>query len=466
MRTCGAENSHLPRKDRSPWGNETIRLPCTSGTRPGHGGGALVLLLLASALLASPARADVVAQFPNPCPEGEYLDQLSACAPLIRPAGGFRRADFLSDFAPFAANVLTLDQCDETELQEALASVAQAGGGIVSIPACTISVSDDIPIPSNAILRGSGPETRLVAVPGFAQHMLNVESSKNVVVQDLSLIGAANLGKGIVIRRSRNVLVERVILHAFGHSNLTFRQSQRVTLRYLQSTNAKTFHGIESKDCSPVDPDIPDEVECANAALPVGFGAPLTSDYSIHSNYIAGNGDHGLDIHASNGEVCGNSSVGNGFAAKFPDAMSVLIHHNRFESTSGIKFYNTYEIGNRWVRNIVLYRNEFSIWEGDYTLRNDAGTEGIYLLDNHYEPQDLRRAVNPADALYTCPETEDVDLVDYAFFPSQDAPDELCNATALPEPSTATLLTCALPLLYLLKRSRASKAGSSGRVLA
>jgi hypothetical protein len=414
-----------------------------------------LVVVIAIGLLAAPVRSDVVAQFPNPCPEGEYLDLQSSCAPLIVPAMGFDRADFLADFAPFATNVQTLSQCTEIELEAALDAVAQAGGGIVAIPACTISVSESFDVPSNTILRGSGPATRLVAVPGYLKHMIDVDISKNVVIQDMSLVGAAALGKGVVIRRSGNVLVERLSVESFGHSNVMFRNARLVTIRYIQSTNAKDFHGVESKDCTARDPEIPDEVECALTAYPFGHGSPFTVSFSVYSSYFSGNGSYGIDIHASSGEVAGNVSIGNTKAAKFPDAMNVVIHHNRFDSGLGLRFYNTYTIAGRWVRDIVLYRNEFLIPDGDYTLSGDTGTEDIYLLDNQYEPLDLRVVENPADEMYACAETEDVEIVNYTYFPSQTAPSELCTTTPLPEPSHPAMVAAALPLLALLARRRA-----------
>jgi hypothetical protein len=421
-----------------------------------------VVLAIAAVLMASPGRGDVIEQFPNACPEGQYLDLQSACAPLIRPDSGFGRTDFLAAFEPFASNVQLLSQCDEAELQAALAAAAQAGGGIVAIPACTISISTRLEVPSNTILRGSGPTTRLVAVPGFAVHMLNVES-QNVVIQDLSLVGSAAFGKGLVIRHSRNVLVERMNIHAFGHSNLVFRNSRGITIRYTQSTSAREFHGIESKDCTTRDPAIPDDYECNVAALPVLYGETFTVDYSVYSNFIANNGDHGLDIHASGGEIAGNFSLGNTYAAKFPDAMNVLIHHNRFDSGLGLKFYNTYSIPGRWVRDIVLYRNEFRIVDGDYTFRGDPGIEEIYVIDNQYDSQDWHLIVNPSDTLYACAQTQDVEEVTYTFHPSRAAPAELCDATFLPEPSFPAMIGVALPVLALLARRRARDRGRAER---
>lgn len=392
----------------------------------------LLVLATAIALLASPAQADLIDQFPNACPEGQYRDLQSTCAPLLRPGLGFERADFLADFAPFASNVHTLSQCNEDQLEAALGAVAQVGGGIVSIPACTISVSGKLRVPSNTILRGSGPDTRLVAASGFDTHLLDVEASKNVVIQDLSLIGAAASGKGIVIRTSQNLLVERLGIDAFGHSNLMFRSSHGITVRYVQSTNAKSYHGVDSKDCGPSDPSIPDIQECEATAGPLGsYGTVFSHDYAVYSSYFAGNGSHGIDIHASDGEVAGNTSFDNTKAAKFPDAMSVLIHHNRFDGGEGIKFYSTHTVAGRRVRDVVLYRNEFRIPEDSYTFRAGEEIESLYAIDNHYDPEDVRVIMNPGDAVYTCSETEDVQVVSYGYHSSQAAPVGFCTGTGL-----------------------------------
>jgi hypothetical protein len=387
-------------------------------------------LTAALALSISLTCADPIEQFANACPEGHYRDLAASCSPLLRPGLGFDRSAFLADFEPFARNVQWLDRCDEARLAEALAAVEQAGGGIVAIPACTIPVSDKLHVPSNTILRGRGLDTRLVAVPGFDTHLLDIESRKNVVVQDLALVGAGASGKGIVIRASQNLLVERLGIDAFGHSNLMFRHSRGITVRYVVSTNAGEFHGIDSKDCSPSDPGIPDLRECQASAGNLGrHGTLFSRDYAVYSNYFVGNGGQGIDIHASDGEVAGNYSLWNSFAAKFPDAMRVLIHHNRFDWGRGIKFYNTHEVPGRGVRDVVLYRNEFRILQGIYALRNGSHSESLYLIDNHYDPAGERRIVNPGGTVFTCPQTEETQTLVYDYHPSRAAPAEFCTGT-------------------------------------
>jgi len=390
----------------------------------------LLVLATAIVLMASPGRSDVIEQFPNACPDGQYLDLDSSCVPLLRPELGFERGNFLADFQPFVSNVHTLSQCGEAQLAAALAAVEQAGGGVVSVPDCTITVGGKLHVPSNTILRGSGPQSRLVAAAGFDSHLLDVQARKNVVIQDLTLVGAGASGKGIVIRTSQNLLIERLSIDGFGHSNLTFRSSHGITVRYVRSTNARSFHGIDSKDCAPSDPDVPDIQECEATAGPLGdYGTVFSHDYSVYSNYCAGNGNHGIDIHASDGELAGNASVANAYAAKFPDAMGVLIHHNRFDGGKGLKFYSTHTVAGRRVRDVVLFRNEFRIPEGSYTLRNGEESEGIYLVDNRYDPQDLRRIMNPGDSVYACAQTPDVQVVSYGYHSSRPAPDGFCDGS-------------------------------------
>ena len=139
--------------------------------------------------------------------------------------------------------------------------------------------------------------------------------------------------------------------------------------------------------------------------------------------------------------------------------MNVLIHHNRFDSGAGIKFYSTYIIPGRTVRDVILYRNEFRILDGDYTLRNGEESDGVYLIDNHYDSQDRRYIVNAGDSVFACPQAQDVQLVSYLYYASQAVPEELCTATELPEPSSHSTIVVALPLLALLARRRARRIG-------
>ena len=376
-------------------------------------------------LTATTAGADVIDQFANPCPEGQYQALDGSCGMLLRPHLGFDRSAFLGAFSGVAGDVV-VSGCSESALDSALSATEQNGGGIVEIPACRIVVDDKLHVPDNTILRGSGAGTVLEAASGFSTHMLDIDGRENVVVQDMTLIGASATGKGIVIRRSTNVLVERVEIDSFGHSNLTFRHSSRVTARYSRYANAKSYHGIDSKDCGPGDPDVSDLQECQATAGNIGStGSVFTSDYSVYSNLATGNGGQGFDIHASEGEFAGNRSIGNTYAGKFPDAWRILLHDNRFDGGKGVKFYSTRSISGHDMREIVLHRNQFDIDDGTYTFRNDVVSTSLYAIDNTYEPSDPRKITNPGVA-YACPNTPETDLVDYGYNDPMPAPSGYC----------------------------------------
>lgn len=391
------------------------------------------VLVLATAvlLMASPGRSDVIDQFPNACPEGQYLDLQSTCAPLLRPGLGFKRTVFLAEFQPFASNVQTLSQCGERQLQDALDAVEQAGGGIVVIPACTIQVTRKLQIPSNTIIRGSGPGTRLVAAPGYSTGVLEVQRHKNVVIQDLSLVGSLNTDTGVVIWRSQNVLVERVSIDSFGKNNLFWRNSHGVTVRYTRANNAKTWHGINNNDCNPDDPAIPDLQECQATAGELGpYGVLFSDDYAVYSNHAQGNGTYGIDIHASDGEIAGNTSIGNAYTAKFPDAQDVVIHHNRFEGGNGIMFRTSYHVPGRAVRRVVLYQNDFRVDVPTHTLRIWEEVESVWAIDNNYLPGDNRWIANLSENLFACPGTDETDgTVRYGYNSFETADPAFCSGT-------------------------------------
>lgn len=393
----------------------------------------LLVVVLTLGIRSNAAAQDLIAQFANDCPEGQYLNLLNqVCQPLLRPGLGFNRTEFLDDFVPYSNNVHNVDDCTKSQLNAKLDLVESAGGGIVVVPECTIQITGKVWLPSNVILRGSGPNSRLVAVSGFDTHMLEAKYVKNVVVQDLSLIGARASGTGFLIWRSQNVLAERLNIDSFGKSGIPFRFSHGITIRYSTSSNTKKYHGISSKDCGPSDPNIPDIDECIAKAGDLGpYGTVFTHNFSVYSNYALNNGStggNGLNFHAEQGEVAGNYSSGNTSAAKFPDAMSVLIHHNLFEGglTRGVRLYSAYMIDERRVRDVVFYKNVFRV-TADYTL-GSWDNLSVYMIDNAFGAEDVRIIRNRGDTLFVCPETQETDgTVSYAYSSPPPAPSSFCT---------------------------------------
>ena len=379
---------------------------------------------------SSAAAQDVIAQYPNECPEGQFLDLYKqSCRPLFRKSLGFERSEFLNNFQSYGNNVHTLNSCTEAELNSKLDNIKSSGGGIIIVPVCTIAISGKIRIPSNLILRGnSASSSHLAAASGFSTHLLDALNVKNVVIQDLGLKGDRSGGRGIVIRKSQNILLERLKVESFGVSGVSFNTSSRVTVRYVRSENNRQFHGIVSKDCNQSTLS-----DCISAAGDLGsYGSVFTSNYSVYSNYTQNNGTddgQGIDLHAEKGEVAGNYSSGNINAAKFPDAFNVVIHHNFFEGgvRNGVRLYSTYDIQGRRVHDVVFYRNVFRI-TADYTLRNGEDDESVYMIENTFEAGDKKLIRNPGNTLFACRGTEETDgTVEYSYFPYRLAPNAFCS---------------------------------------
>ena len=202
--------------------------------------------------------------------------------------------------------------------------------------------------------------------------------------------------------------MERVNVFSFGHSNLTFRHSLQVTVRYSRFANAADFHGIDSKDCGPDDPNVSDlvgvsgdrrtdRVDRGRLQPPTTPSTPTTPKATTD--------------RASTSTPARASSPGTA-RARTPTRPSsrtrgrVLIHDNEFAGGEGVKFYSTRSISGHVVGRIVLHRNRFRIDDGSHSFRNATESRDLYAIDNVYEPGDPQKISNPG-RLYACAGTQE-----------------------------------------------------------
>lgn len=370
----------------------------------------------------------------NPCPEGEFLDLgassesgTNVCRPLAKQFG-FEQAIFDEIFshAEFA-----LDSCTEDALRNLL-NQARSVGGTVSLPACTIPLSSSMTIPSNVILQGAGiDQTIFEAQAGFTGNMLRSKQDANIIIRDLTVDGAMTDSTGILVWYVDNVLIERVRVHHNGGSGITFRYAQGITIRYSESHDHVEFHGIGSKDCFPNEDNVPDSLECREDAGETAPGTLWSRDYAVYSNRLYNNGDYGIDIHGSSGEVAGNISESNFYGSKFPDASRLWIHHNWMNGNTlwGLRIYNTLEATTRRAGQAIVYQNRFAT-NGDYPVRFDEPARQIVLIDNVYSMNELNRLRINDVSVYRCPNTtEETIAVDGT--PMQVGTDEMCDLASV-----------------------------------
>lgn len=345
----------------------------------------------------------------NPCPEGEFLDlDVDSCLPLVK-SYGFDAAAFLQ-----AADTTQheLSVCSQEALEDLLDGLP-AAGGVVNLPACTITLLDSLSLPSNVVLQGAGiGQTTIKASQSMVDvSMIRAKRQQNLVVRDLTVDGSGISSHGILIWYSANALVERVEVFDTFQNGVSFRYAEQLTIRYIESRGNLDGHGISSKDCRPEDPAVPDLQECQAQAGETAPGVLWSRDYAVYSNHLHYNSGHGIDLHAAEGEAAGNSVHNNGYGTKFPDSSLLWIHHNEIFDNSGwgLHIYSTLEIPERAPKRGVMFKNSFS-GNADYPVRVANPSLEIFLLDNLYSansPNELR--VDESE-IFVCPGTQDAEI--------------------------------------------------------
>lgn len=313
---------------------------------------------------------------------------------------------------------LPQDKCTIADLQTLLESIGP-DGGVILLPACTIRVSQRIFLPSNVIFQGAGVgKTILQAAQEFDDTVVQVRNGSNVIMRDFTVDGAESAHLLVSAWYADNVLIERIEARNSNGSGIHFRYAKRVTVRYSESKNHKQWHGISSKDCFPSQANVADSQECNEEFVDNARGgntAPgvlWSENYAVYSNRLHGNGDYGLDLHASTGEVAGNLVLDNARGVKFPDAANVWVHHNQIAGSSwwGAFFYNTVDIEERASRNIAFYANTIGR-NGLVQARIEKPASNIYFIDNTYTS--VVNIIRNQSTIYRCTGTQDESIFVY-----------------------------------------------------
>jgi len=332
---------------------------------------------------------------PNACPEGQYLDLTSDICRNLDKQYGFDVNRFAQTFSDEEHR---LSECSVDALRRLLEEI-HAQGGLVLLPACTFHVADTIHIPNNTILQGAGTEqTVFKAAEGYSSDILMMKKKQNVIVRDLTVDGSGSAGKGVFAWYADNILFERLEVRDLDRVGIRFRYTQRITIRYSASHGSRQYHGVGAKDCFDKT-----ESQCADSAGDLGPGVLWSQNYAIYSNRFYNNGSHGLDSHASHGEVAGNLIYDNTYGTKFPDASYVWIHHNRIDNNAGwgSKISPTLEIPERYPHNVVFYENAFHN-NDSYPIRVREPVKNLYLFMNEYAGNDPNALRVDNVPVYTC----------------------------------------------------------------
>lgn len=344
---------------------------------------------------------------PNVCPEGQYLDLTTeTCRNLVKDFG-FDANQFEDQFS---GKEYALGSCSESALKDIFKRIGSDGGKVI-LPACTITVSGGLEVPSNVILQGAGIDRTIFrSSSSFSGIMLKAKYRENVIIRDLSVDGRRANNTGIVLWYADNALVERVNVHHTGKSGIIFRYAKQVTIRYSSSHDQVLWHGIDSKDCFPND-SRPDSQECASDAGNVGPGTLWSHDYAIYSNRLYNNGRFGLDVHANDGEIAGNLIFKNSYGSKLPDASHVWVHRNKFSDNDhwGSWVYNTVDAPEKRAGNVVYFEN---IFEGnkEYPLYIAEPARDIYLINNEYRNNSPNKLRLVPSSVYACSGSADAGM--------------------------------------------------------
>lgn len=349
----------------------------------------------------------------NPCPEGEFQALPNKTCRTLDKSFGFDAAQFLENWGEAK---YVLSSCNASALIRLLTQIDREGG-TVTLPACTLRVDKTIRIPSHVLLQGQGAgKTKLVAADGFSDTMVQVRNASHVIVRDLTIDGSHQAHALASSWYADNVLFERLDAKNAAGNGIHFRYARRISIRYSSSHGHTKWHGIASKDCFPRRDDRADDLECReqfDAKRGDDVEAPgvlWSEDYAIYSNKLYGNGDYGLDTHASRGEIAGNLVVDNGRGAKFPDASRLWIHHNKIASNGGwyAFIYSTLDIDTRAPRQIAIYANEIGN-NRFLQARFEKPASQIYLIYNKYS-SGVNVFRNANASVFACPGSPDSNI--------------------------------------------------------
>ena len=370
----------------------------------------------------------------TPCPEGQFMDLTAKSCRQLDQNFGFDQTLFEQNLGSqkFA---LPQNQCTITDLQALLDAVGPTGG-VIQIPACTIRVSQRIFLPSNVIFQGAGVgKTVFQATADFDDTVMQVRNGSNVIIRDLTVDGAGSAHLLVSAWYADNVLIEHIEARNSNGSGIHFRYAKRITIRYSESHHHKQWHGISSKDCFPNKNTVDDAQECSAEFLENARngdtepGVLWSENYAVYSNNLHDNGDYGLDLHASSGEVAGNLVQDNVRGVKFPDAAHVWIHHNGIAGSSwwGMFFYNTVDIAERASHNIAFYANTIG-QNGLVQARIEKPAINIYFIDNTYTS--FINVMRNQSAIYRCADTQDESVFVYGTRFKEASPAE-CKLSAI-----------------------------------
>jgi len=299
------------------------------------------------------------------------------------------------------------EDCTEDALRALLDMLDKAGGGTLELPSCEIGLTQPIYVPSRSILQGAGVGQSVLFVQPewisggsvvrvYDQSYLldgwEAAGHDDVVLRDFTVRGLEEVAaNNIEVLWSDNVLVERVDSYEAGKSALAFGSSRKLTVRYSTFHHSYLYHGIGSKDCYPDQITLKDDEDGLVSRSDCDGGDPnfWAEDYAIYSNQMYNNQGHGLDSHASFGEVAGNLITSNVHSSKFVEpAHDLWVHDTLFDGGEwwGTKISNQYIDETDETMNLsrhVYYRNQFSS-NGTYGVRVGEGVSEIYFIQNSY----------------------------------------------------------------------------------
>jgi len=272
----------------------------------------------------------------NLCPEGQFLElSTKECLDLQAPGWGYDSSPF--DAATVVDYNLAPASCTHAGLAAIIATIASQPAGTFSrltLPACEIELENWISPPGNLIIQGAGTgktriRTRLNNVGGgISAVAFWMNDIRNLVIRDLTIDGERTAGvypstNIVAIKRSANVLLERVEIIHSGGTGLVWRNSPNVTIRYSVVTRNHENHGIGCADCEGLSV-CPYEAD-------FGEGQFESSEYQILSSWSHQTDAYPVDVHSASGEVAGNLLEGSVLYSgiKAPDAVNLHVRHNR-----------------------------------------------------------------------------------------------------------------------------------------
>lgn len=289
-----------------------------------------------------------------------------------------------------------------TAINQAIVQASLSGGGLVKPTSVGVLNMTDTPLQmqDNVVLDLDNIGSFNMLGSTF-DRAVEVIEKQNFGITCLRVNGNnRNRVYAVRVEGSRNGIIQRVETENMDQDSISINhQNIDMTVRYTGLTpgrdedgggSSKNQHGIVNSSI-PVNQPQNALGQLLEPAPSARFGIVYSYGHAYYSNIIQTTDALGIDSHASNLEVMGNSIRDTVFGVKLPHSSNVMFHHNRLwngraqDTSIQFRLYsaNDYADGVGYEGDdVFVFENVFEDLKG--FIRSDIGHGDKHFLNNTY----------------------------------------------------------------------------------